>query len=136
MEDETEKMKLPEWNWDVWFSLITLILFFSIIGGCSYLDAINRDTGFQYFKNLEFGTDLDVIVAPHGIYTDKYVNFHKFTKFAKFENFVSEAERLNVTVYWEGYNGRRFWFYVHSSGFYFEAPFKLLPDNNMRNTTW
>lgn len=90
----------------------------------AYLFNVNHDSGFRAFKNLEFGTDLEIIVAPHGIYTDKYVHFENYQRL-DFEGFVEVCEETNATVYWEGNGGTRFWAYpLESLGVYYQVPFK------------
>jgi len=120
--------------------LVCATLAFLLMGFCVYLELINQNTGFQHFKNLEYGTDLEVVVAPHGIYTYKYVHLEYFCECKNFDVFVNTANFYNATVYWEGNNGSLFWFYLGKpndavTGIYYKVPLKWLPDDTMRNCT-
>jgi len=123
------------------FAYVGLGIMVSFLFFNAYLIVINQNTGFQYFKNLEYGTDLEVVVAPHGIYTYKYVHLEYFCECKKFNVFVNTAEYFNATVYWIGNNGDLFWFYLGDSGdavtgLYFKVPLKWFPDDTMKNCTW
>ena len=112
--------------------LVLLVLGFClVVYVVVHLIVINENIGYHAFKNIEFGTDLEVVVAPHGIYTRKYVDFQHLRRMYDFEDFVSTAENLNVTVYWEGYNGSLFWFYFpepnncgNRIGLFYEVPLR------------
>lgn len=91
---------------------VSFVLVFSGLYLC-YVDVINDGRGYRHFKDLEFGTNLTVIVAPYGIYTRKYVGAEYIAQadmtYCGWDNFVSLAHKWNNTVYWEGYEGSLFW---------------------------
>lgn len=98
-----------------------------------YLMQINSNNGYNFFKNLEFGTDLNIIVSPHGIYTYKYLNFENLRECYNSQDFIDTAKNLNITVYWEGFNGSLFWFYFpdlnnvgYRIGLFYEVPIRWI----------
>jgi len=91
-----------------WTVPIFGLMVFFVISYIAYLSNINSGTGYNQFSNWEFGTNATIEVAPHGIYTDKYIDFNRYQKVPK-EIFIETALTLNRTIYYEGYNRGRFW---------------------------
>jgi len=102
--------------------LVALTIFFYF----AYFININQNQGYNLFKNIHFGDKLNVVVAPHGIYTYKYLNFENLRECYTEEIFRNTAKNLNVTIYWEGNNGRLFWFWFtnETTGLFYYVPIK------------
>lgn len=93
--------------------IVSVLIGFLIVG-CIVLVGFltysrSQSVGYETFKNLEFGTDLEIVVSPNGIYTRKFVSPENYIVLDNYDDFVLVAEMFDMVVYWEGYNGTWFW---------------------------
>lgn len=112
------------------YAFFILTVTVALVSYAGFVYQRHSSDSYHYFENLEFGTDLEIVVAPHGIYTEKYVTFATMTKL-DFETFVSFCEAENATVYCSSTSDGRFWAYLCPYGptrnidaYVFEVPYR------------